>query len=640
MFNKKLVVDNSIGYQKILDSCKDIVFFYNPENFNCIYANKQAAEALGYSSEKLLSSSPSLYDYNFKDSGNIKLLLEPLFIGENKTVSLKTNYKCSSGKIFPVEVTFSIMEINNKPVIVSVASDLFYKNFFEDSARKTNLILEQQARQKVKNILHEQLSAETILDNLPFSTWLKDGNNKYIKVNKQFLEENALPYSDNADVEVILTGKENIIEESLIFNEQESWTETFRTPIKDKSNNILGMVGIRRDITERKKIEKELFIAKELAESANQLKSEFLAVMSHEIKTPMNGLMGFIELLAQTELDERQKKYIDKINISYDSLSNIINNVLDFSKMEAGNMPIETMGFSVESLLNECVDISSLQARQKENKINIKTSNLPEKVCGDLYKLRQILNNLLNNAIKFTNQGEILLTAKTLCEDENKVKLHFEVSDTGIGISKDKISKVMEPFSQEDSSTTREYGGTGLGLAICYKLVKLMNGDMYIDSEKGKGTVISFTIELLKEKVSKNKITEEPPAEKEHKDLSKYKILIVEDDEMNLELITEIIKTTNISYDVVHNGSEALDACKKNNYNLILMDCMMPVMDGYSAAREIKKLEGIDKSLIIIALTANAMVGDSQKCIDAGMDDYMPKPINISNMVSMIKKYL
>lgn len=660
---KKFVINNNCNFYEILENCKDIVFFYTPENFNCIYANQEAIKALGYSKEKLLNSTPSLYDYNFKDARNIKLLLEPLFTEKNKNICVKTNYKHRNGKLFPAEVTFSTAEINNKPVIVSVASNLFYKNFFEDSARNTNNILNQQARQKVKNILHEQLSAETILDNLPFSAWLKDENNRYIKTNDKFLQECNLPARDVigktdheiwgtelaekfylADHKIISTGKEKCVEEFFTLQEEETWTETFRTSVRDKSDNILGMVGIRRNITEKKYIEKELFIAKELAESSNQLKSEFLSVMSHEIKTPMNGLMGFIQMLSQTQLDERQKKYIDNINISYDSLSIIINNVLDFSKIEAGKLTLESTKFNVEQVLKECVDIATHSANQKGLSINIKTFNLPaEKVYGDLYKLRQILNNLLNNSIKFTNQGEILLTAKTLSEDDVKVKLYFGVSDTGIGISRENISKVLEPFSQEDYSTTRTYGGTGLGLAICYKLVKLMHGDMHIDSEKGQGSLISFTVEFLKqEKMTqlerKDEITVKPCIAKE-KDLSKCKILIADDDEMNIELLTEIIKTININYEVAHNGVEALDACRKNDYNLILMDCMMPLMDGYSAAREIKKLEGKDKS-VIIALTANAMIGDAQKCLEAGMDDYISKPININNVISIIKKYV
>ena len=550
-------------------------------------------------------------------------------------------------------------------------------------------------------------------------------------------------------------------------------------PQKDNYGNIKYIVCTAEDITEQRMAQNELYKAKIAAEAANVMKSQFLANMSHEIRTPMNGILGFLDLLQRTNLSFEQKDYMNEAKTASEILLYLINDILDFSKIEAGKLSIEKTSFKVRTAVENAMSVLILKAAEKniEFYTEIK-SNVPEEVMGDPTRLRQILNNLISNAVKFTEKGEINVTVECAKEIDGKALLIFEVKDTGIGISEEDIKKLFMPFTQADASMTRKFGGTGLGLAISKELVSLMDGEISVESKVGKGSTFKFSvlIEISKkykedaaftklERVnvlvaydnknngkiisgyledagckvfeaegadkaittilvnlnSKNKINlaivdfqmlgmngyelaatlktipfakdvklilltsvaqnGDACAAKEHgfsgyiskpvrrdellncvstvlalkkemdediqivtrytvnelKENLQPTILLVEDNEMNRKIIITILKNKNMTCDIAVDGIEAIKAVAKKNYDIVFMDCQMPVMDGYESTAKIREMEGDEKHTIIIAMTANAMEGDRTKCIEAGMDDYISKPINFNTMFNMIE---
>ncbi|MDQ2084906.1 ATP-binding protein [Herbivorax sp. ANBcel31] len=422
-------------------------------------------------------------------------------------------------------------------------------------------------------------------------------------------------------------------------------------PKKDKYGNTEFVVCTAEDITEQKIIQNELNRAKTAAESASTMKSQFLANMSHEIRTPMNGILGFLDLLYGTDLSLEQKDYVKEAKVASEMLLYLINDILDFSKIEAGKLVIEETVFSIKTCVENVISIFMPKVSEKNIVIETKIhSSVPEKVIGDSNRLRQILMNLIGNAVKFTEQGKINIDVFAEKQLKGGDTIKIEVKDTGIGIEKEKINKLFNPFTQEDSSTTRKYGGTGLGLAISKKLLELMNGKIFVESELGKGSIFKVFIPFSKYKNEKNHLI----GDNSHQNKANYfdknktlikanidnkdiKVLLVEDNEINIKVLSTMLKKLNIICDIAVNGEEAVEAIKEKNYDIVFMDCQMPVMDGYQATKEIRKMEEDKKHTIIVALTANAMDGDNEKCINSGMDSYLSKPVNKDNFLKVIQ---
>ncbi|MEL7564455.1 MAG: response regulator [Dehalobacterium sp.] len=551
-----------------------------------------------------------------------------------------------------------------------------------------------------------------------------------------------------------------------------------------RDGEVVGAVVTFTDITERLESRNAIIKAKEEAEAANKAKSQFLASMSHEIRTPMNGIIGFLQILENTELNKEQLEFINTIKTSTDTLLAVINDILDISKIESGKLELEHISFDIRSTIETTVIPFAAKASEKGIELNMLIrSNIPRFVMGDPTKLRQVIGNMTSNAIKFTDQGEVFIEVSLNNETDTGIELLFTVRDTGIGMSKEEINKLFKPFTQADSSSTRKYGGTGLGLAICKSIVEIMQGRISVVSEKGKGSIFKFTVALNKaaenldtpmtadysilkgkrilivddhamnrhiakiylqeagcmvsesENASDalNKLftdhgekiynvilvdyqmpgmtgfdmaaalkaidaTEEIPLVlitsvaiggdvkhakrngfagylskpyRKHELLNciamvlsgkKYdlagknifvtrhtaheanyhgrlKILLVEDNEINIRVFVEFLKKKGLSCDVALNGEEAVQACSEKNYDLIFMDCQMPVMDGYEATRQIRKAEGDKKHTVIISMTAFAMESDTEKCLQAGMDDFISKPFSLGHLMKIIHKY-
>lgn len=433
-------------------------------------------------------------------------------------------------------------------------------------------------------------------------------------------------------------------------------------PDRDETGDIAGFYVLATDVTELKRAQYGMTRAKEAAETANQAKSQFLANMSHEIRTPMNGVLGMAELLLGTRLEDRQRRYAEAIMHSGRSLLGIINDILDFWKIEAGRLDLEHTDVRVSELAGEVIDLLSEYARTKGIGLELSVApEVPACLIGDPLRLRQILTNLVNNALKFFEHGKVTVEVSLAPDDVTQstgsqagqrrtVSVLFRVRDTGVGMNEETLNRLFTAFSQADGSTTRRYGGTGLGLAISKQLAQLMNGAIGVDSKPGQGSTFWFTARLHEadnnavRAIADRKNVQTAALRSQQTRIDGLRVLLAEDNPVNQEIAVAMLESFGCHATRVDNGCETVRSAKEARFDLILMDCQMPEMDGYEATKAIRGLSAqsavsTNPEVPIIALTANAMSGDREQCLAAGMNDYLSKPFSRDEFIRVLQRW-
>ena len=775
--NREITLANMASYYRVLlENVPDALFVLNTE-WKITFVNTWAEEIFGYSREDL--DLRSLADLLIQPTQAMPKIQEITLLppdGQGRSVECFARHQ--SGNVLPVEISAVRSQTSQGTMIMVSVREI--------SARK-------QAEQTMRKLSHAVRfsSAMTIIADR--SGCIEYVNRKFIEVTGfaeedvcgqqmvQFYQTDSTNNAYGELWETVTVGQEWQGElQARCKNNQDYWARMLVAPVLEDNGDLSSVVVMQEDITVQKQYERSLHEAMEAAKAANAAKSEFLANMSHEIRTPLNAVIGLAQLCIQTSLNPQQRDYLDKIASSAQSLLGIINDILDFSKIEANKLELEETNLSLDSVFKNVSTMLSIRALEKNIELLFDVPpSLPAQLVGDPLRLGQILTNLTNNAVKFTERGEVVIAVEELERATDIIRLRFTVRDTGIGIPAEQLSQLFQSFTQVDSSTTRKYGGTGLGLAICKRLVEMMGGEIRIQSTVHQGTSFSFelslrmassrpasrqmiancrnlralivddnrtscqileqqlqALELQTEAVHSGEealrrvgrgafdlvlidwrlgggmdgirtaklIGSELELEKLPKillvtaygrddlwpraqqagvsgmlikpiqklalhtalnnllqpntdpdgtdsfqsnkmvepDLSKIRgsrILLVEDNELNQQLATELLRQRNFVVDVAPNGQEALNVLRRQSYDLVLMDVQMPVMDGYEATRFLRRLQQF-KELPIIAMTANALHTDREQALEVGMSDHIPKPIELQLLLSKLLQWI
>ncbi|QHT67014.1 response regulator [Rhodocytophaga rosea] len=544
---------------------------------------------------------------------------------------------------------------------------IFTSHIFEDDLTYNatlftfeNITQRRLSDKKFKNTYDSLAEAQKIAR---FGNWEFDLQNQQISWSEELFHIYGVPMAEGAptfeemlkmihseDLNIFLKAVEDCIQHGIYYDidhrivlpdETVRYIHCIGKPVIAHHGDIIGLKGISHEITRQKQTEEQLIKAKDLAEHSVKLREQFLANMSHEIRTPLNGIVGMAHLLSKTTLDEEQKQFMEAIKFSADNLMVIINDILDLAKIEAGKMHIEEAQLFLRQVVKNVAGMFSIKTAEKNIQLDIDIDpTIPEVLLGDSVRLNQILLNLIGNAVKFTQEGAVRVKVKVEREFHDQIVLKVSVIDTGIGIPEDKLDYIFDIFTQATTETTRKFGGTGLGLPICKKLIELQKGKIKVTSHLGEGSDFTFTIPYKKEKKALQTVKDQSPDAEAAALPKSMRILLAEDNEINRMIVITMLKRwkqIETQVDVAGNGHQVLELLNKQDYDLILMDCQMPDMDGYTATRFIRTELSTPKSQVpIIAVTASALQQDKEKVFEAGMDDFIPKPFEQNELIDKI----
>ncbi|MFA8299161.1 MAG: response regulator [Hyphomicrobiales bacterium] len=550
-------------------------------------------------------------------------------------------------------------EINLKEEILENIQGLIS---IEESKNKVNIINDYLlSSKKIGKPNSIMTNYGVFLDKIPAIVHVKDKDNKFIFANSLFekyfgysragllgrplkdvSKQLNIDLSDNSYDSILndIEFQGNILG-SFDKEDQKYYFISNVLPVYDDNNISIGSITITWDITGIKLNEKYLKITRDKARAANDARGLFLANMSHEIRTPIYGIIGMSEILMETNMCAKQKEYLNIITSSGQSLLKLINDILDFSKIEAGKIDLSSESFNIKTVINDVSTVLSLKAREKDIELasNIDES-IPDNLIGDSIRLKQILFNLGNNAIKFTHSGNVTLSVSNISKTDDKINLQFNMRDTGIGIEKENLDHIFNTFSQVDTPSKYIYEGFGLGLAITKGLVEAMGGKISVNSKYQEGSEFIFFLSFEYQDIEKEPLCDYLESKVLNLKDQNIKILLAEDNLVNQKITKFHLENMGLNVDVAQNGKEAIDLYNSSKYHLILMDVQMPLINGFKATEKIRTLERKYQYLKtpIIALTASAMKGDKEKCIEVGMNDYLSKPFSKSDLIAKIKE--
>jgi len=646
--NKKAEIaleESKEKFQQISESVEEVFWLADSRNMEILYANPAYEKVWGISCQSLYEDPKSFLD-------SIYAADQPAVFAEFEK-GLKSGYSNIEYRIVRPDGSIRWVRSRTFPI----------KNELGDMFRQVGIAVDiteyKSIEEKLEKNLKDLLESQRIAH---LGTWRLDLETNQVvwseELYKMYGFDSSLPVPDYTEHMKLFTpeswdqlssalegtrttGMPYELElKTVIHDGSNGWMWVRGEAETNSEGHVISIWGAAQNITAYKVVESELIKAKEDAENANAAKSQFLSNMSHEIRTPMNGFMGILQLMQSTDLSEEQNELMQIANTSANSLLALVNDILDYSKIEAGKMELNIKSFNLDNLLRETINLFRISANTAGLTMDVTLEDgMPKHLKGDLFRLKQILFNLIGNAIKFTPKGSVNLGVKAVeTQSDNSVKLEFVIQDTGIGIPQKQMEHLFTRFNQVDNSDTRKYGGTGLGLSICKGIVEKMGGEIIVESKEGEGSRFYFTCVLEKEPV----IIENSESTLSNQDeaLRELKILCADDDIISRLIIEKFALRKGWQVTLVENGQEAVDIMSQESFDLILMDMQMPLMNGYTATRQIRAsefLKGIRTP--IIALTAFVIAGDFEKCIEAGMDDYLVKPFNLNTLNAMVLKW-
>ena len=611
---------------------------------NITYANDRFCDISGFAREELLGLNHRVINGSYHPPAFFQHLWQTIEQGQVWRGDIKNRHKDGTEYWVSATIVPLIGPSGRPEQYIAIRTDITQSKAIEAQ-------LEDQLR-----------FVEVLLEATPTALYLKDRSGRFIRVNRAFEEllgvdrsqwvgrssaelggDDVLMVDPERDRQLFETGVAQTFEASFIHRPTgETRQGLFRkAPITNASGDVTGLVANIVDITARTEMELALRRATRHAQAANSAKSEFLANMSHEIRTPMNGVIGMTDLALETDLDEVQREYLEVVKTSAQSLMVILNDILDFSKIEAGRLDIESVVFNLPGLMTDTLKALRPRAAQKGLSLALELgSTLPRQVRSDPGRLRQILTNLCDNAIKFTTKGRVVIRLDGTPAEEDAWALHMSVQDSGIGIDPDKQQRIFEAFSQADSSTTRRFGGTGLGLTICSRLANLMGGRIWLESQPGQGSTFHVAIQAQMVAGSDGPAASQTVGvEASRAPMRSLRVLLAEDNPVNQLVAITMLKKWGHNVVTAENGQQALDLFFQHPWDLVLMDIQMPVMGGLEATQLIRSQERPGTHTPIIAMTANAMASDRLVCLEVGMDEHLAKPFTAATLKALLERF-